>query len=592
MKEKIIVSFTSFPKRIQYVHKVLDCIIRQTVMPDKILLYLSSRQFEDYIEFPNFSSYEEYGFEIRWNEEDLGPHKKYYYAMQEYPDDIIITIDDDIYYKDTMIETLLLFHKKIPQAVIGRRAHQITCTEDGLIAPYDEWYSGCKRYIGIPRMDLIVTGCGGILYPPNCFDKEVFNKEVFMKLCKSADDLWLKVMELYSGIPVVLAEKTFEDAIVEECMESALFLGDNAHGGNDIQLHNLVLRYNDYHGQNDKLTERLFANGRMNANEVIHVEEEDKELVISELKKLALNHDIIVYGAGVVANQIACLYESENLLDKIKAFVVQDTSKNVGHIKGIPVRKYTEYLNMSEMVVIGLGHEKQEEVYNILLADGMEKERIIRLSAWDNFVIASRVDWNGSKRYWEDRYQKGGNSGAGSYNHLAQFKADQINKFVKENSIQTVMEWGCGDGNQLALAEYPQYIGYDVSQKAIEICKQKFENDCKKHFFWCGSEEFRNNNLVDLALSLDVIYHLVEDDVFETYMERLFSSSKKYVCIYSCNFEKKYALHVRCRKFTEYVEKKLPEWSLVKFVANAYPYDEAKPNDTSWSDFYFYKKLI
>ena len=34
---------------------------------------------------------------------------------------------------------------------------------------------------------------------------------------------------------------------------------------------------------------------------------------------------------------------------------------------------------------------------------------------------------NSSKDYWEKRYSKGGNSGAGSYNNLALFKASIIN---------------------------------------------------------------------------------------------------------------------------------------------------------------------
>lgn len=184
----------------------------------------------------------------------------------------------------------------------------------------------------------------------------------------------------------------------------------------------------------------------------------------------------------------------------------------------------------------------------------------------------------------------GGSSGAGSYNRLAEFKAEILNDFVKKNGIKTVIEWGCGDGAQLGLAEYANYIGYDISECAINICKKKFENDESKKFFWCGSKTFKNTVKADLSISLDVIYHLVEDDVYKLYLDRLFSSSDNYVCIYSCNFKLDHAEHVKCRKFTDYVENNYVEWKLIKIVTNRYPYTAEDPNNTSWSDFYFYKK--
>ena len=49
----------------------------------------------------------------------------------------------------------------------------------------------------------------------------------------------------------------------------------------------------------------------------------------------------------------------------------------------------------------------------------------------------------------------GGNSGAGSYNKIAIFKAKIMNQFVLENNIQHVIEFGFGDGAQLERAKYP-----------------------------------------------------------------------------------------------------------------------------------------
>ncbi|MCM1047698.1 MAG: class I SAM-dependent methyltransferase [Clostridiales bacterium] len=205
--------------------------------------------------------------------------------------------------------------------------------------------------------------------------------------------------------------------------------------------------------------------------------------------------------------------------------------------------------------------------------------------------------WENSTDYWERRYNMGCDSGAGSYNRLALFKAEIINDFVKQNSINSVIEWGCGDGNQLKLARYQEYVGIDVSHKAVEICKALFRNDNSKKFYCNNNGELPQNVFgggreYDLALSLDVIYHLVEDDIFEKYMKQLFLSSSKYVCIYSCNFDKKHEQHVRCRKFTDYIEKNEPDWELIKKVPNRFPYDSKDRENTSWSDFYFYEKVI
>lgn len=196
--------------------------------------------------------------------------------------------------------------------------------------------------------------------------------------------------------------------------------------------------------------------------------------------------------------------------------------------------------------------------------------------------------WNGSRNYWENRYHAGGNSGAGSYNLLAKFKAEVINDYVRKKNIKSVIEWGCGDGNQLSLSEYPYYIGIDVSETAIEMCKKLYHDDGTKTFI-CNHGNYVDKKC-DLALSLDVIYHLVEDSAYEEYMNNLFASSNRYVCIYSCNYDGDFATHVKCRKFSDWIEKNLQDWKLERVVKNRYPYDLNNPQNTSWSDFYFYVK--
>ena len=80
-----------------------------------------------------------------------------------------------------------------------------------------------------------------------------------------------------------------------------------------------------------------------------------------------------------------------------------------------------------------------------------------------------------SEEYWIERYKSGGNSGAGSYNNLAAFKGEVINEFVSKNKIETVIEFGCGDGNQLEYFKFPSYIGFDISPFIVSKCRERFK---------------------------------------------------------------------------------------------------------------------
>jgi hypothetical protein len=196
-----------------------------------------------------------------------------------------------------------------------------------------------------------------------------------------------------------------------------------------------------------------------------------------------------------------------------------------------------------------------------------------------------------SGQYWEDRYALGGTSGAGSYGKLALFKAETINKFVKDHGLRSVIEFGSGDGAQLELASYPKYTGIDISARAIELCQTKFKDDPSKQFMLASSPE-ANEASAELAMSLDVIYHLVEDRVYHEYMTRLVSAAEKYICVYSSNVVRPSpAKHVRHRVFTDWFAQNAPAWKLMSKVDNPFPEDPERPDETSWADFYFFQKM-
>jgi protein O-GlcNAc transferase len=203
-------------------------------------------------------------------------------------------------------------------------------------------------------------------------------------------------------------------------------------------------------------------------------------------------------------------------------------------------------------------------------------------------ALKNSLRFRGSSNYWDERYAKGGNSGEGSYGELANFKAEFINRFIQEQHILSVIEFGCGDGNQLRLATYPKYTGVDVSIEAINLCRKIFAGDNQKVF--CIASEHRGQT-AELGLSLDVIYHLVEDEVFGIYMRNLFASASRFVIIYSSNSDSmaSYSPHVRHREFSTWVEKNIRGWMLEKVVPNRYP-TGLRSSETSFAHFHIFAR--
>jgi hypothetical protein len=194
-----------------------------------------------------------------------------------------------------------------------------------------------------------------------------------------------------------------------------------------------------------------------------------------------------------------------------------------------------------------------------------------------------------AEKYWEDRYATGGNSGIGSYGKFADFKAEVINAFVAKQGVHSVIEFGCGDGNQLMLARYPKYVGLDVSETAISKCRGLFASDQTKLF---DLMHRYSGKTADLTLSLDVIYHLVEDQVFENYMRALFAASNRYVIIYSSDCEENgvsEGTHVRHRKFSRWIRQNLTDWKLLEHIPNKYPY-RGDYREGSIADFFIYER--
>lgn len=199
----IIVSLTSYPARFPTIGLCLKSLLRQNCKPDRIIVWLGSDTAETDINAA-MRRFEKFGVEYRIDpEHNFKSHKKYYYAMREYPDAIVVTADDDLYYPKNWLKTLLKTHEKYPDCVICRRTHLIRRNENGLL-PYNLWTDQC-RSVRRPSFSLVGTSGSGKLYPPRSLDPRALDHDAFMRLCANADDLWVKCMEVLAGRKTVFA---------------------------------------------------------------------------------------------------------------------------------------------------------------------------------------------------------------------------------------------------------------------------------------------------------------------------------------------------------------------------------------------------
>lgn len=198
----VVVSLTSYGKRLDLVHLTILSLMRQSVKPDRIILWLDVEESSGAVP-TSLRSLEGYGLDIRYGCENLKGHKKYFWALREFVDSCVITVDDDVMYPPDTIEGLVAAHKRYPDAVVARRVNRMVVM-DGVLAPYAEWefeWHDCDA----PRDDLLATGVGGVLYPPRCFGDQAFDLGPIENTGLGNDDLWLKANEIIEGRKVAWA---------------------------------------------------------------------------------------------------------------------------------------------------------------------------------------------------------------------------------------------------------------------------------------------------------------------------------------------------------------------------------------------------
>ena len=247
-KADVIVSLTSYGVRVEdALPYTLYSLLTQTVLPDKIIVWLDNTNWSDDILPSMLQKLQKLGIEFHYTD-DLRSYKKLIPALETFPNSVIITVDDDMYYNPHLVEWLLeSYGSSDKHTVLGTYGAGVRSSGNRYL-PYSQWQEACPD-----DKDICLIGCGGILYPPAIFDTEILNSDVFMRLAPRADDLWFWAMAKRAGIPTSLishygyaintAVNRINDFFPAEYKDNLSFLND-IEGGNNEQLNNLISYYN------------------------------------------------------------------------------------------------------------------------------------------------------------------------------------------------------------------------------------------------------------------------------------------------------------------------------------------------------------
>jgi len=248
-KPQLIISVTSFSQRIRDVHFTLYSLLTQTLKPDAVVLWLGEEEFPDKENnLPqSVLALKRNGLTIKWCK-DTGSYKKLIPSLKEYPDDIIVTADDDIYYRPNWLELLYNAYLKEPQYIHCHRAHRITFDKNENITEYSKWSKEVSKVE--PSFCNFLTGGGGALFPPKSLYKDALDEELFLKLSPTADDLWFWAMAVLNNTKINVIKNNISKLFYTNAErefglndEKTLAQKNIIGGGNDKQIKNILHHY-------------------------------------------------------------------------------------------------------------------------------------------------------------------------------------------------------------------------------------------------------------------------------------------------------------------------------------------------------------
>ena len=233
---KAVVSLTSFPKRIGVVWLVVECLLRQSRVPSKIVVYLSKEQFKGYEDLPEpLLSYPKDVVEIKMVDGDIRSHKKYWYAVEDYKNLPLVLVDDDIVYDSHLIEDLEEHSSKEKKIIACCWGARIKWDNDGMVKSYSQW-GGNKPDLNEIVDDFCYGSGGGTYFPIGSLVGANQPAGDILSVCPMADDIWLNAITRKNKYKTCLIRHQISvpewDIAGNETLEAV----NNGQHQNDIQL--------------------------------------------------------------------------------------------------------------------------------------------------------------------------------------------------------------------------------------------------------------------------------------------------------------------------------------------------------------------
>ena len=229
----VIVSLTSYPRRIGVAWQAIGSLLRQT-FPSRVVLVLSLEEFPDRLLPRRLDRLKMHGLEIMWVARNSRSYKKLLPLRAAEPTAVIVTADDDTYYPRWWLSALMQEHERRPGHVLAHRARKISLRQDGRPCPYVQWGPAT---MATPSKRVFATGCGGILYPPEALPDVTLDEELALRLCPTNDDVWFWAMTLLGNTQRAAVSDTFRNFIgIPRSQAEALFDVNVREGQNDVQI--------------------------------------------------------------------------------------------------------------------------------------------------------------------------------------------------------------------------------------------------------------------------------------------------------------------------------------------------------------------
>lgn len=203
-EEEVVISLTSYPAAMPYVIPAIKSLLRGAALPDRLVLYLTASQFPDGKVPEELLRLKDENplFEIRFYDKDIRSYTKLIPALKDFPEAVIVTVDDDQRYHRNMLKDLLKVHSMFDDVIVAHRVRRVA-----IDTPYSKW----KKYKWPdflfhryhPRFGNLQTGVGGVLYPPHSLKEEMLGEDLFMALAPTTDDIWFWAAAVANGTKII-----------------------------------------------------------------------------------------------------------------------------------------------------------------------------------------------------------------------------------------------------------------------------------------------------------------------------------------------------------------------------------------------------